>query len=501
MNSTTLTPSPLAAGQLVMVDIVGKTLTDETADFLRLHRIRAVCLFRSNIGTEAEFQLLTSQLRDVMGPKALIGIDQEGGSVIRATFLPQAPAAMALGAGADEKQAEAVGAAVARGLRHLGINWNFAPVVDINNNPANPVIGARSFSSDPHAVTRLAGAWMRGSLREGVACCIKHFPGHGDTDVDSHHALPVVNKSIAELEALELVPFRALTSHAPAMMTAHIVYTALDASHPATLSPRVIDDVLRKQWAYDGVVITDSLVMKAIQDRYGHTRAAPMALAAGADMVMALGSREDQANAISAIALAIADTHLDIEALYRSRQRLDSLGARFPAFRKIYSQQDREADEQLMRRVWARGLTLIGHAIRPPAGRMVRVITQRHVPTDGVSEAGLSGNEVAALFDAFEKIELIQVDSLDEFDWATLPDDHAFTVLASNLRKRYRAASRNWTPDLHISLWNPFQVLDIPAPAIVAWGFSSGALLAIRQWLAGEIKATGTCPIDLIALK
>lgn len=168
--------------------------------------------------------------------------------MIRATSLPQAPAAMALGAIGEEVLAEAVGAAVARGLLHLGINWNFAPVLDVNNNPANPVIGERSFGDEPALVSRLAAAWMRGSLAEGVACCVKHFPGHGDTHVDSHHALPTVDKSLAALEALELKPFRALTqgpAAAPAVMKAHIVYPQLDPEHPASLSRRVLTGILR----------------------------------------------------------------------------------------------------------------------------------------------------------------------------------------------------------------------------------------------------------------
>ena len=187
--------------------------------------------------------------------------------------------------------AEDVGAAVSRGLRSLGINWNFAPVVDVNNNTLNPVIAERSFGEDPRSATRLAGAWMRGALREGLACSIKHFPGHGDTHVDSHHDLPVVDKPLSELKRLELLPFEALRHEAPAMMTAHIVYPQLDAEHPATLSRVILGDLLRTEWGYDGVVITDSLVMKAIHDRYGHDRAAVLALQAGADMVMALGTQ------------------------------------------------------------------------------------------------------------------------------------------------------------------------------------------------------------------
>jgi len=153
----------LDPGALVMVGIQGKVLDTEQAAFLRRNRIRAVVLFRSNLGSETEVRALTAALRKAMGPRALIAIDQEGGAVIRATFLPHPPAAMALGAVGSGVLAEEVGAAVARGVKSLGFNWNFAPVADINNNPANPVIGVRSFSSNPSEVVRLAGAWMRGT--------------------------------------------------------------------------------------------------------------------------------------------------------------------------------------------------------------------------------------------------------------------------------------------------------------------------------------------------
>ena len=295
------------AGRVVMVDIEGRQLDADTAAFLREHRIRAVCLFRKNLGTEAEIRQLTADLRATLGEGALIAMDQEGGSSVRALSLPQAPGAMALGAAGDEALAERVGAGVARGLRYLGINWNFAPVLDINNNPANPVIGERSFGADPFTVARLAGAWMRGATAQGVACCGKHFPGHGDTHTDSHHALPVVDKPLAALEALELLPFRALAPHAPSIMTAHILYPQIDPEHPATLSRPVLTGLLRERIGYDGVVITDALLMKAVHERYGHGRAAVLALQAGADMPLAQGPRCDQLAALQGIDLAQAD--------------------------------------------------------------------------------------------------------------------------------------------------------------------------------------------------
>ena len=495
--------TPLLPGQLVMVDIPGKSLDAETADFLRANAIRAVCLFRKNLGSESDIRQLTADLRAVMGEGALIGIDQEGGSVIRATSLPQAPAAMALGAIGDEALAEQVGAAVARGLRSLGINWNFAPVLDVNNNPANPVIGERSFGEDPALVTRMARAWMRGSLGEGVACCVKHFPGHGDTHVDSHHALPTVDKSLAELEALELLPFRALASGAagdlpaPAMMTAHIVYPQIDPEYPATLSHAMLTGLLRERIGYQGVIITDALMMKAVHDRYGHAKAAVLALQAGADMPLAQGSKAEQAEALAAVAEALASGELTGPPLLQARARLDALAAAYPAATTDYDADQRAADDVLMHKVWAQALTAL-RAARPPArSQPLRVITQASVISDGVSEAGLPASAVAALFDGFSDVVFVHLPDLRALQASDAPQDGRFNVLVSNLRRRYGPAAAGAKLDLHLALWNPFQVLDLPAPALISWGYADGALAAVRAWLRGDLIATATPPVSL----
>ncbi|MEJ5999546.1 beta-N-acetylhexosaminidase [Paucibacter soli] len=484
-------------GHLVMVDIQGKRLDAETAAFLRQHQIRAVCLFRKNLGSEAEVQQLTRDLREVMGPDALIGLDQEGGSVVRATFLPQAPSAMALGAADDEALAESVGAAVARGLRSIGINWNFAPVLDINNNPANPVIAERSFSEDADDVTRLAGAWMRGSLREGVACCVKHFPGHGDTHVDSHLALPTVDKSRAELDALELRPFKALRDTAPAVMTAHIVYPQIDPEHPATLSKKVLGGILRGEWGYDGVVITDALMMKAICERYGYARAAVLALQAGADMILAQGSLAEQGQSIAALEAAFASGELTLAQGERAGARLDALARAYPVQHAAYDAAARADDDALMRRAWARGLTLLRGAEAPSLQAPLRVYVQGQVPTDGVSEAGPTGAQVAALFDGFADAEVLVLPDIAALDWAQVPKDGRKTIVASTQRARYEAQAQAWRPDLHLVLWNPFQALDVPAPTVITWGYADGALEGLKQWLEGRAPSTARSPVTL----
>ena len=481
-----------------MVGIRGTTLDAAQADFLRRHHVRAVVLFRDNLRDESQVRALTTDLRVALGPAALIAVDQEGGAVVRATFLPQAPAAMALGAAGDAALAHAVGAAVARGIGSLGFNWNFAPVLDVNNNPANPVIAERSFSADPAEVARLGGAWMRGALSEGIACCIKHFPGHGDTCVDSHVDLPTVDKPRWQLDALELLPFRALRYEAPALMTAHIVYPQIDPENPATLSRAWLGDLLRTAWGYDGVVITDSLAMHAIQDRYGHGRAAVLALQAGADMVMALGDAEEQIAAVRAIGVAIDDGSLALPALQRACNRVDALATRFPSRARDYTPEARAADDRLMCHGWALGLTALGGALPPRIDRPLRVVTQQSVPGDGVSEAGVSGARVAALFERFGAVDVVQVQDLAGLDWRSLPDDGCATVLISNTRTRYGSQARTWHPQLHVALWNPFLVRDVAAPAIITWGYADGALDALQAWLEGRAAATGRSPVPLV---
>ncbi len=482
------------AGQLMMIRFPGTVLDAATAQLLRENGIRAVCLFRQNMVDAAQVTRLTADLRAVMGPQALIAIDQEGGAVVRATWLPAPPSAMALGAADDVALARSVGAAVARGIRALGFNWNFAPVLDLNNNPDNPVIAERSFGADPQRATEFASAWMAGSLAQGVACCIKHFPGHGDTHVDSHRALPTVNKSLAELDALEFAAFRKAAPLAPAIMTAHIVYPALDPQYPATLSRRILSDMLREQWQYRGVVITDGMDMHAIAGTYGVGNAAVLALCAGADMVMALGTPDTQEQTLAAISAAIDAGTLTMAEVSARRARLAALAAAYPCSTVTYDAD--AADRLLMQQAWQRGLTAYGNPQAPAAGAKVRLVVRADVVSDGVSEAGVPAAVLAASLGRLYDVELLTYADAEKFDWQTLPADGRFVILASTSRLRYGPHARaSWYPDLHLALWNPFQALDIAAPALLAYGFVTPALDAVNAWLAGEMPASGRCPV------
>lgn len=482
------------AGQLMMVRLFGTELDADTDAFLRAHKVRGACLFRQNMVDAGQLTRFTGALRDAMGPEALIALDQEGGAVVRSTWVPAPPSAMALGAANDPDLAREVGAAVARAVRALGFNWNFAPVLDLNNNPHNPVIAERSFGADPEQATRIALAWMEGSEREGVACCVKHFPGHGDTHVDSHRDLPTVDKPREELERFEFAPFRIAAPQAPAVMTAHIVYPALDPDNPATMSRAILTGVLREQFGYQGVIITDGMDMHAIAHRYSAGQAAVNALAAGADMVMAIGSREAQEETVHAIAAAIRDGVLPLPEVQARLARLARLAQAHPAGAVAYATE--RDDRALMARAWRAGLTALGQPRRPAKGGKLRLVARADVVSDGVSEAGVPAASIAAALGRLYEVELVTFSEAEAFDWSALPQDGRFTILASTSRRRYGPHARaTWRPDLHLALWNPYQALDFDAPALMTYGFAEPAIDAVVAWLAGAQDAPGVCPV------
>jgi beta-N-acetylhexosaminidase len=220
---------------------------------------------------------------------ALIATDQEQGLVVRVTEpATQFPGNMALGAARDPKLARSAASVTGEELRAMGINENFAPVADVNMNPENPVIGVRSFSSNPELVSSLTDAQVSGYQREGIASTAKHFPGHGDTNVDSHTGLPEIDHTREELDRIDLPPFEAaIDAGVESIMTAHIVVPALDDSgRPATLSEPILTGLLRREMGFDGVIVTDALDMQGVREMFGDERVPVEAIKAGADMLL-----------------------------------------------------------------------------------------------------------------------------------------------------------------------------------------------------------------------
>ncbi|MFJ1804784.1 MULTISPECIES: glycoside hydrolase family 3 protein [unclassified Streptomyces] len=269
-----------------------------------------------------------ASLQQPRGLPVLISTDQEHGAVCRvgspATLFP---GAMAIGAGGSRADARTLGRLAGRELRAMGIRQNYSPVADVNVDPANPVIGVRSFGADPDAVAALVTAEVEGYRAAGVAATAKHFPGHGDTAVDSHTGFPVITHSREVWEALDAVPFRAaIAAGADSLMTAHILVPSLDASgDPATLSRPIVTGILRERLGYDGVVVTDALDMAGVRTKYGDDRVPVLALKAGVDQLL---NPPDLAVAWNAVLRAVQDGELTERRLDASVLRILRLKAR-----------------------------------------------------------------------------------------------------------------------------------------------------------------------------
>lgn len=309
--------------ELVCIGFEGTALTSGAAELLA-GGVRGVIYFAQNYADSAQLRAMSESIRRAAGRDVLLTVDHEGGRVqrFRGDSFPPLPSGRELGAG-GERAAHEAGARAGRDLRAVGINMNLAPVLDVDSNPANPVIGSRSFGADPAHVAGCGVAYAAGLRAGGVAACGKHFPGHGDTNVDSHLDLPRLSHAMERLERVELVPFRAAArAGIDAIMTAHVLFEAIDPDVPATLSRTVVTGLLRERLGFDGLVITDDFEMQAIADRFEIGEAAVRAVEAGCDLVLVCHREDRQRRAIEALAQAVRTGRLTPERVDRSRKRL-----------------------------------------------------------------------------------------------------------------------------------------------------------------------------------
>ena len=334
-------------GQMIMVGLKGKDLAKEEEQLLRNYPFGGFILFAHNLREPKQILSLCRSLWEIeKKPPPFIAIDQEGGRVHRlpAPFT-RFPAAAALGRTGDTGLAYRAGLATARELAAVGINLNFAPVLDVHSNPDNPVIGDRSLSSDPGQVAALGWAIIEGLRDGGIIPCGKHFPGHGDTAKDSHLELPVVEKDLTALRAIELPPFAhacrnqieslrsyAIRESSSAMiwkMTAHVLYPSLDRNYPATLSETIIGGLLREELGYQGVVFSDDLEMEAISKNFLLAEAVSRSVRAGVDVLMFCHERESAIKALELLWQAAEkkeQTKMRVEKSYR---RITNLKQRY----------------------------------------------------------------------------------------------------------------------------------------------------------------------------
>ncbi|WP_435156896.1 beta-N-acetylhexosaminidase [Haladaptatus sp. DFWS20] len=353
-------------GQLFIAGFDGTTPTAEIEELVAERRLGGVIYFSRNVESPNQLQELSRTLQAFVpddGPPLLVSVDQEGGRVARLSWGTEQPSAMAFGAADDPELATQAGEAVGGELRSLGIDVNLAPVLDVNNNPDNPVIGVRSFGENPGRVAELGTAFADGLQSAGVVACGKHFPGHGDTAVDSHRDLPILDHDRDRLDRVELRPFRrAIDAGIDAIMTTHVAFpTVADDERPATIAPRVVTGLLREELGFEGLVFTDCMEMDAIADGVGTVEGCVQAVEAGCDQICVSHTPTKQRAAIDAVVDAVESGRISESRIDRSVRRILRAKRMYDAGTVEVAQWDDAAEDcrAIARTVAERGVTLV----------------------------------------------------------------------------------------------------------------------------------------------
>lgn len=329
-------------GQMTIIGLDGYTLNEHTMEMIDTYHTGGILVLGGNIKDTTQLLTLVSSIKNYNSKKSIplfFGVDEEGGRVSRIpSEFKRIPSSQHIGKINSEEISYKVGSILAKRAKAFGFNMNFAPVLDVNSNPNNPVIGDRSFGSNPEVVSRLGIQTMKGIQGENVIPVVKHFPGHGDTSVDSHIGLPTVKHDLNRLQSVELVPFiQAINNEADAIMTAHILLPEVDPDHPATMSKAILTGLLRDQLNFKGVIMTDDMAMGAIIENYDIGDAAVQAVIAGVDIVMVAHTHDNQLEVMTALYDAVQAGRI-------TEERIDESVYRILALKQKYKITDQEAE-------------------------------------------------------------------------------------------------------------------------------------------------------------
>jgi beta-N-acetylhexosaminidase len=431
------------------------------------------------------------------------------------------PSAMAIAATGRDQDAYDAARVIAEEARAVGIQINFSPVVDVNNNPSNPVINTRSFGEDPQRVARLSAQFVRGTQDGGAISTAKHFPGHGDTDVDSHVGLPVVGANWSRLTAVELVPFRAAIEAGAAMvMTAHIALPAVegDSTTPATLAPRIITGVLRDSLKFRGVAITDAMTMEGVGKGYGVEESSVLAVKAGADIIL---KPSDPTKAIDAVVAAVDRGEISRARIDSAARRVLELKARtgvafnrladLDALREVVgSREHRAVADDIARRA----VTLLRDtpAQLPLAGSRVAVV--QYMPETELRAGKIFGGEIRVAFPGTVVTKISPATSPTDLDSVARQVAGADRVVVAAYVRRIEGEGRpavpphiaRWIDDLAkkekvvaVALGNPYLIRQFPSVStyLVTYGVGDALERAAAAIVLGRAPAVGTAPVSL----
>ncbi|MBP3931543.1 MAG: beta-N-acetylhexosaminidase [Peptostreptococcaceae bacterium] len=317
-------------GQMITIGIDGYSVDDTAKQLITDKKVGGVILFKNNINDSNQLLQLINDIKGINSTNKIpifISVDQEGGRVNRLpSEIKSLPSNEIIGNKNDNKLAYDIGKNIGYALGSFGFNMDFAPVLDVNSNPNNTVIGDRSFSNDKDKVASLGASEINGFKDSNIISAAKHFPGHGDTATDSHYALPIINKTLDELKSVEFVPFKkAIEEKVPAIMVSHILMPQIDANNPASMSKTIITDILRKDLKFDGLIVTDDMTMGAVTNELDITTACINSINAGADLLLVCHGYDNEINVINAIKDAVNNGIISIDTINSSVYKILSL--------------------------------------------------------------------------------------------------------------------------------------------------------------------------------
>ncbi|MFC3802124.1 beta-N-acetylhexosaminidase [Cohnella sp. GCM10012308] len=508
-------------GQLFMCGFSGYEPTDGIRRLIEEYGLGGIVYFRRNLKDASQVKRLTKLLQRMATVPPLVSIDQEGGMVVRLEEgVTVMPGAMAIGAAGNAEWAREASRMAGAELRAIGINMNFAPCLDVNNNPRNPVIGVRSYGEKPHQVAELGTAVIRGYREVGVAAVAKHFPGHGDTAADSHHALPVVPHGRDRLDAVELVPFRAaIAAGVDAIMTAHVVFPAYEPDGvPATLSKRILTGLLREQLGYEGIVVTDCLEMNAISETIGVARGAVEAVKGGADLILVSHRLDRQIAALEAVYEAVLAGEIPASRIDEAVRRVWALKEKRGLFAKtdpVVPDPARAAETA--RRLSEQAITVVKGEDRLPLRMSSRTLViwavarastevVEAVEQDWTLGAALrsEGLDIAEIAIGLEPTEAERADVMaaaataDAIVFASY--DACFSPSQSALiRTLNDSAEATGRAFVLASLRTPYDLLEAPAVPVYICAYENkpAMMSALAGVLTGRLPALGRLPVTI----
>ncbi len=501
--------------QLFMVSLYSDSLIESEQQFLQQYQPGAIVLLGRNVSTPLQVTRLTNSYQQTLvdsgGLPLFIAIDQEGGIIAHLQDgFTQWPVPMLLAASGDVTLARRFGRALGEELQAVGINMNLAPVADLNTNIANPIIGRRAFGDSPERVAPIIAAVVEGMQAVNVAATAKHFPGHGDTSVDSHTALPVLSHSLERLQRIELVPFQsAINADVAAIMAGHLLLPAIDSQYPASLSPAFVQGLLRQDLGYNGLVVTDALDMDAIDSAFSPPEAAVQAVLAGNDIIL-IGANvglEMQGRAIEAVVAAVRDGLIDETRIDDSVYRILSAKERFGVLdwqplapNTAAERVQLEAHQLLVDELFAAGITLARDQnglipLQSPESTLMIYPATRTV----IQRA------CAAYSDEVRWLAVSQSPTAEEIDWATQAAQQAETVITFTLNAYTDTAQQRLIAALPlertavVALWSPYDWLSISPVStyMVTYSPLDPAAYAACAVIFGQQPVYGQLPLTL----